>query len=49
MNGYTVEAKSPACGDWTADAFDPELYMITPPHISCEEASPDDRIRSADQ
>jgi hypothetical protein len=48
MNGYTVEAESPASGDWIADAFDPELHMTTL-RTSCEEASPDDRIRSADQ
>ena len=39
MNGYTVEAESPASGDRTNAAFDPEFPMITP-RTSREEASP---------
>jgi hypothetical protein len=39
MNGYTVEAKSPASGDRTYDAFDRSFPMTTP-RTSREEASP---------
>jgi len=39
MSGYTVEAKSPASGDRTPDAFDRSLLMNTT-RTSREEASP---------
>ena len=42
MNGYTVEAKSPASGDRTPDAFDRSfpMTMWLWPRTSREEASP---------